>query len=110
MSTKHTPGEWFARDIANCGWVDIDSDNREGNPIGYVTPKRNGTPKERGDAETIANAALIAAAPKLLDSVEELLVEIERAMPHVTDVMQKIPADTIARARAAIQKATGEGA
>lgn len=60
--------------------------------------------------QQIANARLIAAAPELLDTVEELLLEIDRSMPHCTDAMQRIPSDSLRRARSAIAKATGGAA
>jgi hypothetical protein len=49
--------------------------------------------------EEFANARLIAAAPDLLDVAQAILAE---------DMLQYLPAEFVAKVRAAIAKATGE--
>ena len=77
MSAKHTPGPWHASAIRTHG---IDA-SKNGCDIGA----ENGAnvaialhqPEDREQAETIANAKLIAAAPRLLRSLQEVLEQIE---------------------------------
>lgn len=90
--SAHTPGPWSAKPICiDSGWVDIASESRY--CIGYATPRRNGTPAERSDDETCANAHLISASPRMYNALvkvrefwaggdcpPELLAEIDAAL------------------------------
>lgn len=105
MTDKHTPGPWIvasdetvtvrdAQDggIASCGWL-----------------KSRLTGPRRTSAEVHANARLISAAPDLLEALRAFvedgfsLHEVERRTDPGTYA-------AIVKARAAIAKATGEGA
>lgn len=85
MSTAHTPGPWFYDDsnksrlIINSEWAAIAS-------IPYL------------DAEAVANARLIAAAPNLLAALE-----------HAVETLSAEGFD-VSMLRAAITKATGAAA
>lgn len=83
--SKHTPGPWEYRGHA---WVQTADDKK--------TPIAN----FNFYAATEANARLIAAAPDLLESLQELMV----AADHVSGG----PVTWLEKARAAIAKATGE--
>lgn len=54
MTTKHTPGPWNIEAVKD-----------------YMRPHDSGI--DTGDAEALANARLIAAAPDLLSTVKQLL-------------------------------------
>lgn len=86
--TKHTPGPWHAASIRI-----YTADNRE---IGVAT---KADPKERYKANE--NARLIAAAPELLEALDDLVLACELPGDHC-EVEQALPA-----ARAAIRKAVG---
>ena len=95
----HTPGPWaHGQQGCESGWIEITAaDDR--NPVACATPAKPGTAEERRDAETRANARLIAAAPELLEALQELLASVEG-----------VPCGPEAKCRAAIAKATGESA
>jgi hypothetical protein len=62
------------------------------------------------DSECPANAALIAAAPELLEALEHLLLDIEgMAQLCEVDLLTSDWAGGVEAARAAITKARGEG-
>lgn len=108
MKSKHTTGEWIAvgrwvehvndavPDICNC---DPGSMDQEG----------------RCDAEIIANARLIAAAPNLLSALKKMLSTLQRtkAIPATTmqaeQQLSEIQA-AVAIAKAAVAKAQGGAA
>ena len=83
MGSKHTPGPWH---VANGVQVRSEKDQ-----LARVWMMRTGEGK--------ANARLIAAAPELLEAIEELL--------SATQHLNPCPA-TVEKARAAIAKAKGE--
>lgn len=104
---KHTPGPWkfyhevFRAQISSRKIIEIQDSN--GIPIvkwsgfdGIDRPKK----------ETIANARLIAAAPELLDALDEMIdafpVEEKEGLRNV---IQRI---ALGKAKAAIAKAEGE--
>jgi len=67
MTTKHTEGPWAAtllNNMASKYWWSVSSLDGLGNTI-------CNTPNNNSEAE--ANARLIAAAPELLEALEELL-------------------------------------
>lgn len=93
---KHTPGPWSADaegEIAFCveGMV-------EGHPeiVCEVLFQVNGMDREMG----AANAQLIAAAPDLLESLQELLSRVDLVLYR-----RYVGGDLIDKCRAAIQKA-----
>ncbi len=98
MTTSHTPGPWAARGyhfhIANAGEF-----------IGECYPMNDG-----GMARARANAALIAAAPELLEALV-LLLNVERAalLGAQSPGLQGLDVPYhFEAARAAIARATGQ--
>lgn len=92
---KHTPGPWRT--------VEIFRDNAP-NIIGIFGPRSttsgfNGVPLFLVEKEV--DARLVAAAPSLLEALEQLLADKYLADP--------INADRMAKARAAVAKAKAEG-
>jgi hypothetical protein len=101
MTTKHTPGPW----IVDYGDTKGHVKSIAVNPDGYTpTVARYDTlVTSISDSEKAANAALIAAAPELLEAlemVESLLIGIAMTDYPVTDELEKVTA--------AIAKAKGE--
>lgn len=97
---KGTPGPWFAGEQSDIsGWVEIRVPGYSRNPVACATPADAGDAEARRDAETLANARLIAAAPELLEACEAIVSSIEGGPVE--------PEDAIASVRAAIAKATG---
>jgi hypothetical protein len=92
MSSKHTPGPWFAHGRY------IGTKNHK-SAIGEC---RSASGCWSDDEPASANARLIAAAPDLLDAALSTIDTIEGGPTQV--------ADAITALRAAIAKATGEGA
>lgn len=68
MKAQHTPGPWKAADLGDSIW--IEGPNFKDNVICDMVGR-----EERGvlTSEDVANAHLIAAAPELLEALEELL-------------------------------------
>lgn len=88
---KHTPGPW--RPNGNT----IELANGMALRVATCTPIGTGY-ASKGREESRANARLIAAAPDMLDALRGLLAD-----PYLAD---PINADRMAKARAAIAKAT----
>lgn len=65
--TKHTPGPWLVRQIHDEQVDVVKGDFPKGHAIATISTW--------GDAELIANAHLIAAAPELLAACEQALRE-----------------------------------
>jgi hypothetical protein len=103
MSTQHTPGPWKAH-FEEAYFV-------TGPDLGRVAMMMNikgahGMGGRRSGDESAANARLIAAAPDLLEALQDLF---EADMEHVLMGDGKDDQiEAIAKARAAIAKATGE--
>lgn len=91
MSAKHTPGPWYAVGY----WVEHPDDNRP--DIATCNPADMGQ-SGRSQKEIIANVCLIAAAPDLLEALQDILDTGFAGGPQGK------------RARAAIAKATGGAA
>lgn len=88
MNAKHTPGPWNVGKRKNIAAAcNVMSGSIQ---IARVTFSRT---------ERSANARLISAAPELLEVAESILVD---------DVLQYLPAEYVAKVRAAIAKARGE--
>ncbi len=102
--SKHTSGPWFYGEDSDDEWY-FAAAHDPNVQLGWVCPNEYGTQE--------ANARLIAAAPELLEALQELLAS-DRAKPFEivgrdTDG-HPLNAAGVARkkARAAIAKATGE--
>jgi hypothetical protein len=93
--TRHTPGPWIAVGF----WVEHPSDKR---PDICNCDPRSMDQEGRSDAEILANARLIAAAPDLLEALRGALEH----WPVPSSICKDRPAWEAARA--AIAKATGE--
>jgi uncharacterized NAD-dependent epimerase/dehydratase family protein len=103
---KHTPGPWTALpEECDKPYVRI-----RGTRLGWRFKIANvmnagyDDPPEREVEETRANAALIAAAPELLEALQEVFMIGDRLVSDVYGYEFK------EKARAAIAKATGEAA
>jgi hypothetical protein len=91
MTTTHTPGPWQVNSNDPLHVCDADGESRGCSPIAFVQVGNDG----RWTAK--ANARLIAAAPELLERLEELLEYSENLRGS----------GVYNRARAAINIATG---
>ena len=111
----HTPGPWGLAQYAKGAALPIPfiehktiavfSDGARQGDVAYM---QHGL---WGDDQALANARLIAAAPELLEALQELVAEWD-ARHAAEDHRSGYTLDTagIAMARAAIAKATGEAA
>ena len=92
MSTKHTPGPWYY--VTGAAWTTPSGPDDGGACVAMRASNAPISPCQRD-----ANLRLIAAAPELLDALEELahLEEWEERRERV-----------VARALAVIAKARGE--
>lgn len=97
--TRHTPGPWIAVGF----WVEHPNDKR---PDICNCDPRSMDQEGRSDAEILANARLIAAAPDLLEALQSA----ERAMSNKHFAAEVLAHDSVVREMilAAIAKATGE--
>lgn len=99
---KGTPGPWF--------------EHREGFSTVYIEARIGGGiiqevaacgPCDKGSEQQSANAKLIAAAPELLEALQELISGYEdREQSGMFDML--VTGDLIEKANAAINKALGE--
>lgn len=88
--SRRTPGQLRAGSISDqSGWMGLYAGDRE-QSVGYLTPLRNGTPDERGDAETQANATYMVEAWNNYDRVlreRDALAKVLRicraTLPHM---------------------------
>ena len=98
--SKHTPGNWIAKPMDSADWIDLVTDDPE--TCGGSAHSLPFASCRHFNQE--ANARLIAAAPDLLEALEELadLVDCIRSGDYTPDSFTTQPA------RAAIAKATGE--
>lgn len=106
---KHTPGPWFGQ-AGFSDDVEITAESREG-MVAICSMELGFT--GRIGVEQEANARLIAAAPDLLEALEQLLGNAEIARFHLKDTEEGMIVgstlfDTIQQARAAIARARGE--
>jgi len=93
--TNHTPGPWVIRKAKENGACSVVSESKDLAGFTFIAAL---TPSDE------ANARLIAAAPELLESLRELVEwsdDMEANYPYDITPM-------LAKARAAIKKATGE--
>jgi hypothetical protein len=110
---KHTPGPWEVADLPHSIVVRTESPNKT--PYGASRYAAIGG-FDRTDpdqfAEAIANARLIAAAPDLLEALQEATSALEwrweRVANRAAPVHETAIQEAYNQARAAIAKATGE--
>lgn len=69
MNTQHTSGEWIAHNNNISDFYDIDCDGNRIASVSAIPEHKDGVPLE----EKIANARLIAAAPDLLEALQQLV-------------------------------------
>ncbi len=107
----HTPGPWVVSPFR--AQVICDMFGRDGDflPVAQMLWPTT----ERTEAETYANGHLIAAAPELLDALEQLCSNaevcrflIDTGEDEAKAIVASALFDTIRQARAAIAKARGE--
>ena len=67
MTTTHTPGKWIVRDIPSRDYYIGPADDGGAPSIAIVTRRHN-----RTEAQTEANARLIASAPDLLAALKAI--------------------------------------
>jgi hypothetical protein len=95
-AAKHTPGRWVA-----VGWV-VEHAREDVADIAGCHPWNSmGQAIPRDDAESCANARLIAASPEMLIALRKLL----RVTPRTAETVA-----TVDYARRAIARATGKSA
>lgn len=99
MKIKHTPGPWVygygeTHEIGDVLGVGLNL-LPDWKPVCVISQA------SEANAEDEANAKLISAAPELLEIAESILAD---------DMLQYLPAEYVARVRAAIAKATGGAA
>lgn len=101
--SKHTPGPW----IAVGSWVEVEDDDIP--DICTCDPNHMGQASlPRSDEEVVANARLIAAAPEMLEALEQFSGVMDRASdwPDTTSDMLALR-NAVEYARSVISLATG---
>lgn len=99
---KHTPGPWKTK--CYTGFIKVVGPSLK---ISACLLACDMTPIDRD--QHIADAHLIAAAPELLDALEDCVGELEHLVRYGGDCEYGIPdTEIIAAAKAAIAKAKGE--
>ena len=96
MDVKHTPGPWMKSTHGGISKYSIWSSS------GQHIADTN-TTKSIGFERCAANASLIAAAPDLLEALEDCVAVMDRELAGLKVIQPELSA-----ARAAIAKATGE--
>jgi hypothetical protein len=105
MKQSHTPGPWTDQSIDHSQWGVYDARGRVVAQAQQIKP----LPEDLKQVERTANARLIAAAPELLEALEEA----ENALADYVQTIEKTGASlnygraVLLRARAAIAKAEG---
>lgn len=102
LTGRHTPGPWFVGERGrNSAGIEIGPRYRDGygiNSIAYVEDEAH---EDLSLDEEDANAALIAAAPNLLEALEQIVLDLE-------DEDCGVPvSEMVKTARVAIAKARG---
>lgn len=103
VTSKHTPGPWEVfDDVEGCEFPGIDNAGESIVLCGSIFDDGG----IRGDTkeERLANARLIAAAPDMLEAIEETLQSV--VMNRLHDTIE-ISRDAIELLRAALAKAKG---
>jgi hypothetical protein len=102
MSAKHTPGPWGFRPFPAYGYGIVASDNPQGRESFAVVHFADSA-RGRTTEQAKADAHLIAAAPMLLEVLQDCLTAMTAL--HCGSVSK---ADIVESARSAIAQATGE--
>lgn len=104
---SHTPGPWFAHDFSGLNEGDVEASDFS---VSCTTPDHitvaimgKGLRNKKDEWE--ANARLIAAAPELLEALEELY----RLIDDAHDGDRVFTLELAYKAKAAIAKARGQG-
>lgn len=113
MTTKHTPGPWLLRTTpTSAGLCHIVSAADWRGAFIYGDGIRKGVDDALPKAQELAaNARLIAAAPDLLEALQEMVAGDAEAIEDAKRLGVPFPDEMLAayhKARAAIAKATGE--
>ncbi len=102
---RHTPGPWQAFN----GYLVRKCIGDVCAPIAHIdTPYRHGIGIVKGEHEVSANIRLIAAAPDLLEALEELATIVQGVIDDTNIHGIGMDSFTLQPARAAIAKAKGE--
>jgi len=100
--SAHTPGPWFVPQSFGTQYVEARIDSGRLQEVAACGPTQEPT-------QQYANARLIAAAPALLEALEDLLMHIGKGREETVEwVCEPIHSDEIKAARAAIAAAKGE--
>lgn len=107
--SKHTPGPWMYQGAMNCDKIKVGTCDRDICLQGLkdsicVLQMPGGYNGIKQHSETVANARLIAAAPEMLEALEECL----GALTGGLDGKWSMDIDPAEEARKAIAKAKGE--
>jgi hypothetical protein len=101
--SKHTPGPWSVDAVPGLP-VYINAGDDGLRPVADINGLEDGINNDARREEQMANAALIAAAPDLLEACKGLRATIERLLPE-RDLMSQITQKALIAADAAIAKA-----
>ena len=99
MGMKHTPGPWCVFHMGDTIAIEtgVEASGSRPNVIDWTGFDSN----EQDPGTDLANARLIAAAPELLEALENITANLEHAFPALKDL------GPLSQARAAITKARG---
>lgn len=100
MKTKHTPGPWTVQRYSNYNGFSIWAPN-----IGCVAERW--CPSEDTETPFEANARLIAAAPDLLNSLQELMAWLKSGTALENGAKCETKTEALDQAEQAIYKALG---
>jgi hypothetical protein len=100
MTTKHTPGPWHLQPIGRELYVEADG------PAFICDMQKDCLLEGMDDSAIMPNARLIASAPELLEALQDCLPWVSDYFCSLDDADQA--KEAMAKARAAIAKATGE--
>jgi hypothetical protein len=96
MNTTFTAGEWTTEEANNGDGEFLNIYGPKGQFIGAIFSDDKAPKEFRAEgenyitlAEALANARLIKAAPKLLDSLEDLIAMVDNLLLHHKDSMSK---------------------
>lgn len=100
--SAHTPGPWGIEQTDDTNWIGFMRPHDRKVELIVCTTARDFTLKDEAREENDANARLIAAAPELLEAAMAFIAPF--------DGIEVVHDGDIAKARAAIAKATGGAA
>jgi len=100
---KHTPGPWKQGKSGGISWYNIYANNETVRVARVFDPSPAPNHKAEGFEIEEANARLIAAAPELLEALEEIATQAGGTFHNNPEL-----AKGVLQARAAIAKAKGE--